>query len=537
MFKVPGGTVIAGKVGYGVACAAAAVVLVVSAYAHFVQGALNNIASSNVGAGGPQTGAMNILLMGLESRTFWNGTPIDRGLEDIMHIGSVGGDTTNTLILVHIFAGGKKAVGFSIPRDDLVTMVGTHGYGGTQGKIDQAYGNAMAWKLHQLQSSGQAKSMNRDELYFQGNEAGRAAEVDTVEALTGVHIDHFAELNLIGFYEIAQTFGGIQVCVTSENGGKNLTDANSGAKLKVGYQHLNAAQALSFIRERDNLANGDLDRTHRQQAVLDYVIWDLRHEGLLTSISQVTSLLSKAGSFLVTSGNWDIALFGTELQGLTGKNLNFTTLPIAGYQNNLDLNGALQDVNLVDAGYIKRIVHKAFYPPPAPRKPKMKSHSAKPSKPAVPATPVPPPSTVTVDVYNGGSTPLLATHVLQALVSAGYKSGVAAEPSAQSQPVQSATQVFYGAGAAANAAAIGHDFGVTATELSSLAAGHVEVLLGTAATEVPAALSTGSPGTGGASPSPSSSPTALPTSAANNGASGGTVTVKPNAPFGIPCVN
>src|SRR6185437_1619384 len=278
-------------------------------------------------------------------------------------------------------------------------------------------GNAMAWKLQQLRSSGQAKSMNQDELYFQGNEAGRAAEVDTVQALTGVHIDHFAELNLIGFYEIAQTFGGIQVCVTSEDGGKNLTDANSGAKLKVGYQHLNAAQALSFIRERDNLANGDLDRTHRQQAVLDYVIWDLRHEGLLTSISQVTSLLSKAGSFLVTSADWDIALFGTELQGLTGKNLRFTTLPIAGYENNLDLNGALQDVNLVDPGYIKRIVHSAFYPPPAPRKPKVKSHSAKPSKPAAPAAPVPPPSTVTVDVYNGGSTPLLATHVLQALVS------------------------------------------------------------------------------------------------------------------------
>jgi LCP family protein required for cell wall assembly len=537
VFKVPGGTVIAGKVGYGVACVAAAVVLVVSAYAHFVQGALNNIASSSVGAGGPQTGAMNILLMGLESRTFWNGTPIDRGLEDIMHIGSNGGDTTNTLILLHVFAGGKRVVGFSIPRDDLVTMVGTHGYGGTQGKIDQAYGNAMAWKIQQLQSSGQAKSMNQDELYFQGNEAGRAAEVDTVEALTGVHIDHFAELNLIGFYEMAQTFGGIEVCVKSEDGGANLTDEASGAHLKVGYQHLNAAQALSFVRERDSLPNGDLDRTHRQQAVLDYVIWDLKHEGLLADIGQVTSLLSKAGSFLVTSGDWNIALFGTELQGLTGKNLNFTTLPIAQYENNLELNGAPQDVNLVDPAYIKRVVHSAFYPPPAPKRPKVKHHSAKPAKPAKPPAPIPPPSTVTVDVYNGGSTPLLATHVLQALVSAGYKSGVAADPSAQSQTVKSATQVFFGTGAAANAAKIAHYFGVTASALSSLTAGHVEVLLGTASTEVPPAISPASHGTGGASPAASPSPTALPTSAANNGASGGTVSVKPNAPFGIPCVN
>jgi len=33
-----------------------------------------------------------------------------------------------------------------------------------------------------------------------------------------------------------------------------------------------AADVLAFVRERDNLPNGDLDRTHRQQAVLDYVI-------------------------------------------------------------------------------------------------------------------------------------------------------------------------------------------------------------------------------------------------------------------------
>ena len=47
-----------------------------------------------------------------------------------MHAGSVygvnnegvGGQDTNTLILIHIFAGGQKAVGFSIPRDDWVTF-------------------------------------------------------------------------------------------------------------------------------------------------------------------------------------------------------------------------------------------------------------------------------------------------------------------------------------------------------------------------------------------------------------------------------
>ena len=528
MFKVPGGAAIAGKVGYTVACVASATTLLVSGYAHFFQTQLNDIASSSVGAGGPQTGAMNILLMGLEARTFWNGTPIDRGLEDIMHIGSLGGDTTNTLILLHIFSGGKKAVGFSIPRDDLVTMVGTHGYGGTQGKIDQAYGNAMAWKLQQLQEDGQAKHMNRDELYFQGNEAGRLAAVETVEKLTGVHIDHFAELNLIGFYEMAKTFGGVEVCVKPEDRGVNLTDAASGANLKVGYQHLDAAQALSFVRERDNLPNGDLDRTTRQQAVLDYVIWKLRHEGLLADLTQATSLIEQAKSFMVTSGDWNLAEFATEMQGLTGKGLSFTTLKIVRYENGLVLDGTLQDVNIVDPAQIGQIVHKAFYPPPAQKKPKSKGHH--PSKPAKKAAPIPPPSTVTVDVYNGGSTQLLASHVSQAFVSAGYKAGTVGEPSEQSQSVRSATQVFYGVGAAANAAKIARYFGVTATALSSLAAGHAEILLGTGSTEVPPGIA---PAPAGSNPSASPSPSA---SATGIGSAVGVLKVKPGAKYGIPCV-
>lgn len=527
MFRVPGVAAIAGKVGYGVACLTAAVVLVLGGYAHFVQGALSEIASSNVGAGGPQTGAMNILLMGLEARTYYNGTPIARGVEDIMHIGSRGGDTTNTLILVHIFAGGKKAVGFSIPRDDLVTLYGTHGYGGTRGKIDQAYGNAMAWKLQQLEEDGQAKHMNRDELYFQGNEAGRLAEVETVEKLTGVHIDHFAELNLIGFYEMAKTFGGIEVCLN-----KPAYDPDfSGANIPAGYHHLTAAEALAFVRQRENLTNGDLDRTHRQQAVLDYVIWELKHEGLLTSFTQVTSLLDKAGTYLVTSGHWDVALFGTELQGLTGKNLIFHTLPIAAYKNNLELNGLLQDVNLVDPANIKQIVHKAFYPPPPPNKAKSEHHSSEPVKRAAP---IPPPSTVTVDVYNGGTTSLLATHVSQALVSKGYTAGAVGGPSSQSQTVEAVTQVFYGAGAAANAAKIARYFGAKATAVSSLAAGHVEILLGTTSIVIPSGLVSSS---SGSSPATSSSPSVSPTSTADTGPEGGAVTVKRNAPYGIPCVN
>ena len=117
----------------------------------------------------------------------------------------VGGNDTNTLILLHIPAGGKKAVGFSIPRDDWVNFAGTVG-SQQQGKIDQAYGVSMFYAQQQLKAQNPGISQNQ--LAFQGNEAGRKAAVDTVEQLTGVHIDHFAEVNLDGFYELANVLGG-----------------------------------------------------------------------------------------------------------------------------------------------------------------------------------------------------------------------------------------------------------------------------------------------------------------------------------------
>ena len=111
--------------------------------------------------------------------------------------------------------------------------------------------------------------------------------------------------------------------------------------------------------------------------------------------------------------------------------------------------------------------------------------SASASASAAPALPA---SAVTADVYNGGSTSGLATSVSQALVAKGYQAGAVTDASAQSQAVTAGTQVFYGAGAAAQAEKIAKYFGARAAALLSLPAGHVEVLLGTGSTVAPAGL-------------------------------------------------
>jgi LCP family protein required for cell wall assembly len=499
-----------GIASYSVMCLLAALVLVASGVSSYFVHDVSSIGGSNAIKSGPSIGAQNILLMGLESRTSWNGNILPGSILKHLHAGSyrgikyqgVGGNDTNTLILIHIFAGGKRAVGFSIPRDDLVNFSDTLGPQ-QQGKIDQAYGISMYYKEGAVRSKNPHMSAAR--VAFIGNEAGRAAAVHTVEELTGVHIDHFAEVNLGGFYELAKVFGGVEVCLNHA-----VSDSYSGAHFHKGYQHLTPTQSLAFVRQRHGLVNGDLDRTHRQQAFIDSIIYQLRTEGVLSDLTKLNALLNVAKQYVITDSHWNLLDFASEVKGLTGRDLTFHTLPIKGYGT---WGNPPQDVNLVNPTRIKQIVHAAFYAPPAPKKSKHGQHSPTPGGSSSPA-----PKAI-VDVLNGTSTPLLAAHVSAALAKAGYPTGT---PGNTASP-QATTEVLYGSGATASGIAIAKLFGVTAAASQSVKAGHVKVLLGSGATvpNVTAGVTTGR----------SKSPAAIPTKGAQGGA------VVPGKKYGIPCVN
>ena len=489
-------------------CVFSAIVLAVSGFSYFVVRDVSSIGSSHAIVGGPSIGAQNILLMGLESRRDWNGNILPGNILKALHAGSakgvadgVGGNDTNTLILLHIPAGGKKAVGFSIPRDDWVDFAGTEG-SQQQGKIDQAYGVSMFYAQQQIKAQNPGISQNQ--LAFQGNEAGRKAAVDTVEQLTGVHIDHFAEVNLDGFYELASVLGGVEVCLNHP-----VKDANAGADFPAGYQHLNASQALAFVRQRDGLSNGDLDRTHRQQAFLDAVMEQLHNQGVIGDLTKIQALLSVAQQYVITYAGWNLLDFASQMQDLTSGNLVFHTLPIQGYAT---IDG--QDANVVNTSAIKSIVQSAFYPKPAA--PAASSSSGTRAQP--PGTPA---AETTVDVFNGSQTPMLASKVSAAMVQAGFKAGEVGNGTARTT-----TEVLYGTGEAANASRVASAFGVTAAASTSVAANHVEVLIGADTTIVPtisaATTTTPSPS------SPSTSPV-IPTTGPQGGAVG--------AEKGIPCVN
>jgi cell envelope-related function transcriptional attenuator common domain len=430
----------AGKAGYALSCVAAALVLAVSGFFLLCRArreqhrrlARDQQRPVHRRAEHPADGA------GKPHRLERQRLPND--ILNALHAGSrqgvlyegVGGNATNTLILIHIPAGGKKAIGFSIPRDDWVTFPETYD-GQHTGKIDQAYGDALAEKESEVRQ--QHPNMSQSQVAFQGNEAGRAATVATVESFTGVHIDHFAEINLDGFYELAKVLGGVQVCLKHPV----ALDTYSGfyAK-KAGYQHLNAKMALAFVRQRHGLINGDLDRTHRQQAFLASVMQQLRTEGVLGDLTKINSLLSVAKQYVITDSGWNLLDFATQMRSLTSGSLSFNTLPIQSY---ITIEG--QSANQVDVPYIQQLVHNTFYPAPRP------PGSSGPRPTATATVSAAEAAATTVDVYNGGSTPGLAGDVSAALVKDGFKAGQVSNTTALP-----ATQVLYGTGAAASGAKI-----------------------------------------------------------------------------------
>ena len=293
--------------------------------------------------------------------------------------------------------------------------------------------------------------------------------------------------------------GGVEVCLKHP-----VKDANSGANFPAGYQHLDGAQALAFVRQRDGLPNGDLDRTHRQQAFLDAVMQQLRAEGAIGDLTKIQALLSVAKQYVITDSDWNLLDFASQMQSLTSGNLVFHTLPIQGYAR---IDG--QDANVVNPAAIKNIVQSTFYP--------------KPAAPAAPRTqpqPGTPAAATTVDVLNGGGTPGLASRVSQAMVQAGFKAGQVGNTT----PL-STTEVRYGTGEAANASRIASAFGVTSAASASVAANHVEVMLGAGTTTAPTVSAAPASGST-ASSSPSS---IIPTSGPQGGAVG--------AQKGIPCVD
>uniref|UniRef100_UPI002B273897 LCP family protein n=1 Tax=Catenulispora rubra TaxID=280293 RepID=UPI002B273897 len=303
---------------------------------------------------------INLLLVGLDSRKDMNGNDLPTSLvEDELHAGSsaIGGYNTNVLIFMHIPANGGKVTAYSIPRDSDVDRPGGSSTvaqvpnfpGDGKGKIKEAYGDAKAYAETKLRAAG---ITNKSDLEAKSREVGREATIAAVQELTKQHVDHFAEVNLVGFYDIVKAIGSIQVCLKAPAYDPIEDGAGTGIKLPAGISTIDAATALQFVRQRFHLPNGDLDRTHRQQAFLSSVMAKLRSEGLFGDLGKMNSLLQVVSNDIVIdkNDNWNVLDFAASASNLTGGNAQFITLPTTGVTK---VKG--EDALTVDPDAIKQV--------------------------------------------------------------------------------------------------------------------------------------------------------------------------------------
>ncbi|WP_407685575.1 LCP family protein [Mycobacterium sp. HUMS_1102779] len=272
-----------------------------------------HMSAASLGKGGDD-GAIDILLVGLDSRTDAHGNPLSAEELETLRAGDEEATNTDTIILIRIPNNGKSATAISIPRDSYVSAPGL---GKT--KINGVYGQTRETRRANLVKAGDSA----EHAAAQGTEAGREALIKTVAELTGVTVDHYAEIGLLGFALITDALGGVDVCLKEP-----VFEPLSGADFPAGQQRLSGPEALSFVRQRHELPRGDLDRVVRQQAVMASLAHRVISGKTLSSPTTLQRLEAAVQRSVVLSSGWDVMDFVQQMQKLAGGNVAFATIPV-----------------------------------------------------------------------------------------------------------------------------------------------------------------------------------------------------------------
>jgi LCP family protein required for cell wall assembly len=275
---------------------------------------INHISAASLGGGG-EDGAIDILLVGLDSRTDAHGNPLSADELAMLRAGDDVSTNTDTIILVRIPNNGKSATAISIPRDSYVDAPGLR-----KMKINGVFGEV---KLDRMKELVEQEGMDPAKAEPQATAAAREALIATVAKLTGVTVDHYAEIGLLGFALITDALGGVDVCLKDA-----VYEPLSGADFPAGWQKLDGPQALSFVRQRHDLPRGDLDRVVRQQVVMASLAHQVISGKTLSSPATLNRLQDAVQRSVVISDGWDIMDFITQLQKLAGGNVAFATIPV-----------------------------------------------------------------------------------------------------------------------------------------------------------------------------------------------------------------
>jgi LCP family protein required for cell wall assembly len=270
---------------------------------------INPFCSSCDRPSGGASGDLNILLVGSDSRA-----GLTRQQELQLHVGKADGRRSDTMILLHIPAGGGKAVMVSLPRDSYV-------------------------KIPAHRSNGQRVPAQMNKLNAAYSEGGAKLTIETVEANTHVRIDHYIEINFLGFVKMVDALGGVSVCSATPINDPIHFDASSGTNvgsgldIPAGTSNLDGATALEYVRAREfDPATGDLGRIQRQQKFMAAMLNKAESTGVLLDPPRLYSFLKAVASSLTTDSGFGTSQMFTlakALHSMSPKNVSLLTVPLS----------------------------------------------------------------------------------------------------------------------------------------------------------------------------------------------------------------
>jgi LCP family protein required for cell wall assembly len=285
-----------------------ALILVVSVGGYYMlHDLVSKINKVDVLGGGGQkavAGSQTFLLVGSDSReglTREEQAQLSTGHADY-------GKHSDTMILAHIsHKNGGHATLVSLPRDSLVEVPD---FTDSKGKFHKAHRS----KLNAAYSLG-----------------GPKLAVLTIQNATGVHIDHYVEVNFTGFLKMVDAVGGVDVCITKAIAAK-LPDKDSGLDLPAGKSHIKGKQALAYVRARHIYPNQDLGRIQAQQKFIGAMIRQTLSAGTLANPRKLQKLFSALGDSLTADKNIksnDLIKLASTLHSFSPSKVTFATVPVA----------------------------------------------------------------------------------------------------------------------------------------------------------------------------------------------------------------
>jgi LCP family protein required for cell wall assembly len=326
----------------------------------------------------------NYLIVGNDSRDFVKNDP-----SAAVHFGSASSQTgtrSDSIMIAHIDPRTKIASLVSIPRDTYITVPGCQ----THDKINATF--------------------NSDWTTCTGRHGGPATLIDTISSNFGVPINHYMEVDFVGFQSIVNVIGHVSLYFPTP-----ARDTYSGLFVETGgCQKLDGAQALAYARSRhyqwksyttgnwNDDPRSDLGRIARQQYFIRTLLQQALDSGA-RDLLKAKDMIDKIVPSLQVDQDFnrgDFDRLARAFHSLDPKSVRMLTVPTYGAVR----NG--QDVQLLQEPQADQIF----------------SSVRGVSTPL--AVPVVDPKTVTVDVHNAGAPAGSAAKALAALGRAGFIKGV-----------------------------------------------------------------------------------------------------------------